>query len=162
MVVPGQAIHDGLWLPDNPTGRAVARQKVSQIELDIQAGYFDPSLLKYRPGTLGKTATEINVGDLFAKFTTYQIREKSLAAGSVRRYSCVQSHVEKWLSVSAHQVTDRLAGDFTATLIERASGVTVKSYLYLLAACWDWAKDKYHVVESNPWTTHICRIKKLL
>jgi integrase len=39
---------------DDPTGRAVAKQKASQIELDIQAGYFDPTLLKYKPRSWGQ------------------------------------------------------------------------------------------------------------
>jgi Arm DNA-binding domain len=34
---------------DNATGRAIARKKAGQIETDIAAGYFDPTLLKYRP-----------------------------------------------------------------------------------------------------------------
>jgi integrase len=35
-------------------GQPVAKQKAAQIKLDIQAGYFDPTLLKYKPRTRGK------------------------------------------------------------------------------------------------------------
>jgi hypothetical protein len=42
---------------NDATGHAVAKQKAAQIELDVQAGSFDPTLLKYKPRLLGKTAT---------------------------------------------------------------------------------------------------------
>ena len=68
---------------NDPMGLAVAKQKAAQIELDIQAGYFDPTLLKYKPLTRGKTATEISTVELFQKFTQYQSKQKCLAPRSL-------------------------------------------------------------------------------
>jgi hypothetical protein len=48
------------------------------IELDWQTCHYDQTLLKYRPRTLGKTATEISAPELFAKFTQYQAKEENL------------------------------------------------------------------------------------
>jgi integrase len=62
---------------NDATGNAVARKKSSEIELDMQAGYFDPTLLKYKPKILGKTATEITAPELFTKFTQNQAKEKN-------------------------------------------------------------------------------------
>jgi integrase len=40
-------------------GYSVARIKASEIERDIQAGYLDPKLLKYKPQRLGRNGTDI-------------------------------------------------------------------------------------------------------
>ena len=148
-----------LGVDDNPTGRAVARERAARIERDIIAGYFDPTLLKYKPQILGKNGIEISVPELFCRFTQAMQREKDLAAGSLRRYSCVESHLEKRLNVPAQSVGERSAGNFAAYLLEKASGVTAKSYLYLLNACWNWAKDKYHIAPDNPWMAQVQKIK---
>lgn len=42
---------------------------------------------------------------------------------------------------------------------EALKGQTVKTYLFALRACWDWAKGKYHLAASNPWTDCIDRVK---
>jgi integrase len=144
---------------DDPTGRAVARQKAGQIDKDIAAGYFDPTLLKYRPQILGKNATVISCPELFERFMRTMEREKNLASGSMRRYVCILSHLRQCLDVSADTVRERLSGNFAAYLSERVSAVTAKSYLYTLSACWDWAIDKYRIAPENPWPAQIARIK---
>jgi integrase len=144
---------------DNATGRAIARQKAAQIELDITAGYFDPTLMKYKPQLLGKTATEISCPDLFERFMRSMQRDKNLASGSMRRYVCILSHLKRCLDVSAGAIQERMSGNFAAYLKERVSPVTAKSYLYTLSACWDWARGKYRVVETNPWTAHVAKVK---
>jgi integrase len=72
----------GCGVPATPTGKAIAKQKAAQIELDVSAGYFDVTLLKYKPRTLGKTATEINAAELFQRFSEHQFKEKGLARSS--------------------------------------------------------------------------------
>jgi integrase len=145
---------------DNPTGRAQAKRKASEIELDISVGYFDPSLLKYKPRLLGKTATEISAVDLFVRYTQVMKHEKALSQGALNKYQGAQSHLKRVLvDIPASAVTPLLAGNFTAALVERLSGYTAKQYLFLLRSCWDWAKGKYHVGESNPWTAQIAKVK---
>jgi integrase len=144
---------------DNPTGRAIAKQKAAQIELDVQAGYFDPTLLKYKPRTIGKTATEITAPELFKRFTAYQFKEKALAPGSRRRYEPIQSYLEQWLNVPAHAVSNAIAGNFVGICLERLTAKTAKERVWLLKSCWDWAIGKYHLADENPWTSHIARIK---
>jgi integrase len=58
-------------VPATPTGKEIAKQKAAAIELDISAGYFDPTLLKYKPKTLGRTATEISAVELFERFSRF-------------------------------------------------------------------------------------------
>jgi integrase len=85
----------GCGVPDNATGRAVAKRKASQIELDLQAGYFDPTLLKYKPRISGKSATEINAPELFARYVQVMKSEKGLSAGSLRRYQGCGYHLRQ-------------------------------------------------------------------
>ncbi|MBW4553933.1 MAG: tyrosine-type recombinase/integrase [Aphanocapsa sp. GSE-SYN-MK-11-07L] len=149
----------GCGVDDNPTGRAVAKQKAAQIELDIQAGYFDPTLLKYRPRLIGRNPTEVSALELFERFTHAMEKDKNLAPGSLRRYQGCASHLRRSLSLSAHQVTPTIAANFTALLLEHVSPTTAKSYLHTLACCWDWAKDQYHISPQNPWTVEIAKVK---
>ena len=107
---------------NDATGNAVARKKSSEIELDMQAGYFDSTLLKYKPKILGKTATEITAPELFAKFTQNQAKEKNLANRSIEaRYTPILRYLERSLNVPLHQVTERLAGDFAALQLENVT-----------------------------------------
>ncbi|KGF73199.1 integrase [Neosynechococcus sphagnicola sy1] len=150
----------GCGVPDNATGRAVAKQKAAQIELDIQAGYFDPSLLKYKPRTLGKNATEMSCTELFERFTEAMKEEKALCRGSLERYRGCLSHVRRSLDIPAARVTSTKAGNFTSLLLESVCNRTAKEYLWMLKSCWDWAKGKYHLAaESNPWSDQIAKIK---
>jgi integrase len=145
---------------DDPMGHAVAKQKAAQIELDIQAGYFDLTLLKYKPRSLGKTATEITTVELFQKFTQHQFKEKGLAPRSLEtRYIPLQRNLEKFLNIPAHKVTESATGNFVALLLEQVSNQTAKARLWLLQSCWEWAKGRYQVAEANPWSSHIQRIK---
>jgi integrase len=146
-------------VPATPTGKALAKQKAAQIELDISAGYFDPTLLKYKPRTLGKTATEISAVELFERFSRFQLKEKGLSSGSEGRYRCIQNYLSARLDMSAHQINDHTAGNFAAYLSEQVSGNTAKTYLCLITAAWNWAKGRYHVVDPNPWAGLAARIK---
>jgi integrase len=151
-----------LGMRDSPTGRAMARQKASQIEADIYSGNFDPTLLKYRPRILGKNATEISAPELFERFSQAMKREKALCQGSLERYRGCLSHVRRSLNIPAHQVTSNSAGKFASVLLESVSNRTAKEYLWLLKSCWDWARGKYHLAESNPWPEKLTKIKPQL
>jgi integrase len=59
----------------------------------------------------------------------------------------------------AHQVNDSIARNAVAVMTETLSGQTVKTYLFLIRACWDWAKGKYHLADSNPWGDCIGRVR---
>jgi integrase len=61
----------------------LAKQKAAQIELDLSAGYFDATLLKYKPRILGKTATEISAVELFERFAEHKFRGQGVCARSI-------------------------------------------------------------------------------
>jgi integrase len=121
--------------------------------------HFRFELAKYKPRTTGKNATEITVPELFKRFTDDRFKEHGLAPGSKSRYTCIQKYLSERLDMPAHQVSDRLARNFSAYLTERLSGITTKSYLYLIAASFDWAKGKYHIAELNPWSGLALKVK---
>jgi integrase len=146
-------------VPATPTGKALAKQKAAQIELDISAGYFDPTLLKYKPRTLGKNATEITAVELFERYAQAMKRDKALTRNAFQKYAALLSHLKAFFgTVGAESVCDRRAGDFSAYLLEWMVGQTTKQYLFLLRACWDWAAGKYHVT-GNPWAESVGKVK---
>lgn len=146
-------------VPDSPTGRAIAKQRTAHIEVDIHAGYFDTTLLKYRPKTIGKTATEISVVELFKRFTSAMKRGKALTPNTLQKYSALQKHLDYFFGVaSGLSVSSAKAQDFTAWLLERMGGQTAKHYLFLLRSCWDWANGKYYV-SDNSWGDCLSKVK---
>jgi integrase len=44
---------------DTPVGRSLAQKKKAEIEHDWVIGQYDRTLVKYRPQTIGKNASEI-------------------------------------------------------------------------------------------------------
>lgn len=76
-----------LGVEDSTTGRALAATTKDRIETDIkniQHGYYDSSLLKYRPLTIGKNASEITTVELFDRFTQHQFKSEGLAKSSIK------------------------------------------------------------------------------
>jgi integrase len=157
----GQRYGLSLGVDDNPTGQAVAKRKAAQIELDIQAGYFDPTLLKHKPRILGKSATEISCPELFERYLQAMMREKALAAGSLRRYQGCGYHLRRSLDIRADQVTPTKAANFTSVLLESVCNRTAKEYLWMLKSCWDWAKGKYQIAEENPWLSQVAHTNSI-
>jgi integrase len=155
----GKFFSMNVGLQDSPTNRAYAQQIAGRIQFDILGNQFDETLLKYRPCILGQKHTELSVPQLFKRFTEHQFKAKGLAPGSRRRYEPIQSCLEQHLNVPAHQIGDRVAGNYAAQLLERLASRTAKERLWMLAACWDWAQGRYHVTSENPWTAQVQRIK---
>jgi integrase len=127
-----------LGLKDSTIGRAAAALKLAEVNRDLQAGYFDETLLKYKPRKLGRNSTEIMAVELFKKYSAAMQREKGLAPGSLHRYRAIAVQLEKTLgNRSADRVTETIAKNVTAQMMESLKGQTVKTYLCLLRACID-------------------------
>jgi integrase len=150
-----------LGIPDNSIGRALAAKKMAEIKIDLESGYYDPTLLKYRPRKLGANPTELTAVELFEKYTSFVAKDKGLAPGSMHRYKAIASKLRECLmDKPAHQVSESIAKNAVAMMGGSLSGQTVKTYLFLIRACWEWAKGKYHLAEgSNPWENCIDRVK---
>ncbi|MDG2990740.1 site-specific integrase [Candidatus Synechococcus calcipolaris G9] len=107
----------------------------------------------------GKNATIIGCSDLFERFTRHIAKDKGLSPGSIHRYKGCLSHVRRSLDVDADLVDQRRAGNFASILRETVSDRTAKEYLWLLESCWNWAKDKYRLADSNPWQGLAAKIR---
>jgi integrase len=139
-------------VPSTPTGKAVAKMKAAEIEKDLACGYFDPTLLKYRPRTLGKTATEITAQELFKRFSEHKRKDLGVSDRSIEtRYKPLLRYLEQHLNIPAEKVGEQQAKNFKALLLERVTGQTAKERLWLLQGCWQWAVGKYHLAAENPW-----------
>jgi integrase len=150
----------GCGVPNTLTGRAAAQMKKSEIERDLISGYFDITLLKYRPRLLGKNRSELTVCELFDRYSEVMKREKHLTRNGYQKYKAIISHLKRFFGEAmAQSVTERRVGDFSAYLSEHMVGQTAKQYLFLLRACWSWAKNKYHLAPGdNPWSGQIGKV----
>jgi integrase len=143
---------------NNPLGRLRVEQKAREIELDIKAGYFDRTLLKYRPAKLGKNPTLITAIELFRKYIESQVREGTIQQGSINRLNAIAGKLQKFIGdIPAQKFTESMAKDAIAQWSETASNRTIKTYLYFLKGAWNWAKGKYHIPEVNPWSSSLDR-----
>jgi integrase len=148
-----------LGIEATATNKAYAKQIADKVLGDILLGQFDKSLVRYRPWAIGSDPSGVSCPELFESFTQHRFKDFGLSPGSRSRYACIQNYLSSRLDMPAHQVSDRTARNFVAYLSERLSGITTKSYVYLIAAAWDWAKDRYRVGESNPWAGLAVKIK---
>lgn len=141
-----------IGVDDSPLGRSLAQKKKAEIEHDWVIGQYDRTLLKYRPRTIGKTATEIFAPELFRLFGEHQVKYKGVSRSSIEsRYKPIVRMLEKYLNKPAHTIEKRQVDNFVAICQETISGRTGKERCWLIQSCWDWAKDKYHLPDENPW-----------
>ncbi len=156
----GKRCQLSLGVRDDRAGRLIANAKQTEIELDILSGHYDPTLVKYKLQKFGTNTSEITAVALFEKYTAAMIRDKDLAPGSLHRYKAIASKLRECLGDKlAHQVNDSIAKNAVAVMTETLSGQTVKTYLFAIRACWDWAKEKYHLADFNPWGDCIGRVR---
>lgn len=141
-----------LGLPDSTLNRGHAWQVALQIEGDIVTHNFDPTLKKYKPKRSGRKGRLIRVSDLFAKFAQVK-KEEGLRVGTLCKYQGVQKHLDTFFSEKpANFVGEAIAEEFTTYLKQQVCDDTVKHYLILIRACWDWSRLKQLVeFDFNPW-----------
>jgi integrase len=162
----GKRYQLALGVKDDPTGRSYAKMIEGTIERDLQCSNFDKTLQRYQnPHKRSRKPkveelSKLTAVALFEQYAAVIIRDKDLAPGSVQKYKAIASKLRECLGDKlAHQVDDSIAKNAVAVMTETLSGQTVKTYLFLIRACWDWAKDKYHFTDTNPWGDCIGRVK---
>ena len=133
-----------------------------RIENDIKHGEYDPTLVKYRPKTIGKNKTELTTVELFDRFTQHQIKEKRLSKSSIdTRYKYTQRMLEKHLNIPAYQLDRRRVESFLDVCWDALKPNTAKTRIWLLKAAWDWARGKCELPDLNPWDGVAERFKSL-
>jgi integrase len=133
-----------------------------KIENDAKHGYYDPTLVKYRPKTIGKNPTEITIVELFQKFTQHQIKENHLSKSSIdTRYKYTQRMLEKHLSIPAASLDRRAVDKFLDTCWKTLKPNTAKARIWLLEAAFEWGRGKYELPIDNPWKGVAKRFRSL-
>lgn len=156
----GKRCQLSLGVKDDYPGRLLANLKKTEIEKDIFSGHYDRTLVKYKLRKFGTNTSEITAVALFEEYAAAMIRDKDLAPGSLHRYKAIASKLRECLGDKlAHQVNESIAKNAVSIMTETLSGQTVKTYLFLIRGCWDWAKGKYHLADSNPWVDCINKVK---
>jgi integrase len=136
---------------NNPVGRSQAESKLAEIKTDIIAGYFDPTLLKYKLRTTGKKPTAISAVEVFQKYAEDRLVDRDLSHSSVERFKGIASKLGQFLGDKpAAQVTESVAKDVVKRWSESVSTRTIRAYLFDLRSAWNWAKGKYHLGNLTP------------
>ena len=148
----GKRVSISTGVEDSTTGLAHANSIKCQIENDVRFGYYDRTLLKYKPRTIGKNATEITTVELFDRFTKHQFKDKGLAKSSIKsRYEPVKRMLEQHLNIQAANVDKRRAVSFADVCEDTLTAGTAKARIMLLKSAWDWGNGRYQLVRENPW-----------
>lgn len=151
-----------LGVDDSTTGRAYAATIKDRIENDVRHGYYDSSLLKYRPLTIGKNASEITTVELFDRFTQHQFKQEGLAKSSIKsRYEPLKRMLEKHLSIQAAAIDKRRAVSFADVCANILTPGTAKARIMLLKSAWEWGKGRYQLADENPWVGIATRFKSI-
>ena len=151
-----------LGVDDSTTGRAFAATIKDRIENDAKHGYYDSSLLKYRPLTIGKNASEITTVELFDRFTQHQFKSQGLAKSSINsRYEPLKRMLEKHLNIQAASVDKRRAVSFADVCGDTLTPGTAKARIMLLKSAWEWGRGRYQLEDENPWVGIATRFKPI-
>lgn len=151
-----------IGLPDSPVNRKLAQKRAAEIELDFSLGdeYYDRTILKYKPRTIGKSATEISAPELFDRFTQHQAKVRGLAQSGIKsRYIPVRQMLEKSLNLPANKIGKKETERFADVCANTLQPQTAKARISLLVSCWDWAVGKYHVDDENPFNGLAARFR---
>jgi integrase len=151
-----------LGTEDSTTGRAYASTIKDRIESDAKHGYYDSTLLKYKPRTIGKNATEITTVELFERFTKHRTKSEGLAQSSIKsRYEPVKRMLEKHLNIQAAAVDKRRAVKFADVCSDTLTPGTANARIMLLNSAWEWGRGRYQLADENPWVGIATRFKSI-
>lgn len=132
------------------------------IEKDFKHGEYDPSLVKYRPKTIGRNKTELTTVELFDRFTQHQIKEKRLSKSSIdTRYRYTQRMLEKHLNIPAYQLDRRRVESFLDVCWDTLKPNTAKTRIWLLESAFEWGRGQYKLPDENPWKGVAKRFRSL-
>lgn len=159
--VNGQRYALALGLPDTQENWKLGESKARQIELDILAGYFDPTLTKYKPKshlTLVKPLQEpqkaqkqklAELWDQYTQFKSSQLEETTI----LRDYGKIQKRI---LKLPTQNLSE--AGEIRNYLLQTYSPEVAKRTLKQFNACCNWAVCSKRL-DSNPFDGMASEIK---
>jgi integrase len=160
----GKKYHKTLKNHNNPIGWKNAQIVKTSIEKDILSGHFNPTPYTQK-GKITKQNIDITASELFDKYAANRLESRGLSHNSKVRFKSIASRLTQFLGDKpAGKVTPDIAANAIADWSEQASHRTLRSYLFSLAAAWNWAEneDLYTLGNSNPWNQSLDRLRKKL
>ncbi len=143
-----------LGLPDSIANRKVAEIKARQIELDIASNNFDPTLIKYKND---RQRAELSAVALFERFAEY--KRKRVEGRTLEKYTALAKHLQAFFGIrNSGDVGTPQAEQFRDYLAQRLAPITLREWLGLCRAAWDWGIDQ-KLVKANPWGELVEAIK---
>ena len=152
-----------LGVRDDKLGQSYAELVQKQIAHDLRIGIYT-SKDKYETPAKRKSKSQdepdqITAATLFENYAAFNAQDNRLAPGLIGRNKAIASKLRETLgNTPAIAVTEKVAKNAVSMMSETLLGPTVKTYIYLISACWDWAKDTY---PSNPWSGCSDQVKNL-
>lgn len=138
-----------LGLADTSENRVKGESIVRQIQLDMLAGSFDSTLVKYKPRThlavveTIKPKEALDLAQMWEKYVEH--RSKEVSETTVRlNYAKIASHIQKLPTKSLDD-----AVKIRDYLLAKNSAYTAKRVITQFNACCNWA-IKSQLIKSNP------------
>ena len=163
----GKVEQISLGVKDTVVGNKYANMIAAQIDNDLESGHYDSTKDRYRTRKRRSKPEEqpdkITAVKLFEKYAEYKLSDRQLCHSSTIRFKGIASKLNQLLGdkLLANRVSEAVAKEAIARWSESASTRTIKERLYDLQSCWNWAKDKYHLADPNPWAECLdCTLKK--
>jgi integrase len=158
-----KAYHISLKDHNNDICYPLAVSLLDRIQTDIRSNNFDPTLVKYDTRKAKKAAKlqSLTARELFDRYAEY--RDELSHNSKKGRFKSISSRLNQFLGKTpASKVTADIAVNVIKAWSEQACERTLRDYLYLLVAAWDWAKkeDLYGLGDSNPWNQPLNRLRK--
>lgn len=130
---------------DTKINRAAAQLTASRIEEDIRTENFDPSLNKYRAGE--QRRSRLGGIELFDRYIRH--KEPSLKKITLNKYRAIRAVlIEQFREGEEIEVEGAIS--MIQHLRQRLATETIKGWLSVLNACWEWAIES-GTVQDNPW-----------
>jgi integrase len=158
-----KAYHISLKDHNNDICSPLAESLLNRIQSDIRSNNFDTTLAKYCTRKAKKAAAlkSITASELFDRYAGY--RDELSHNSKKGRFKSISSKLTQFLGKTlASKVTADVAANVIKAWSKQACDRTLRDYLYLLVAAWDWAKkeDLYGLGDSNPWNQPLNRLRK--
>ncbi len=146
-----------LGIDDTLENQKEAEAKAWQIEKDILAGYFDPTLAKYRQALalvepVKKPQKALALPELWEKYTEHKANILQ-STTILTTYKRIKNHIA---SFPTKELEDAIA--IRDYLLATKSQNTAKRVLTHLSACCDWAYEA-KLIADNPFTKMAGKVK---
>ena len=145
-----------IGLADTVVNRTVASRLAGQIQLDIAAGNYDPSLKRYKPQV--DNSSTMTILELFERFK--EIKSKQTSKRTLEKYQAALNYLEQFYKNNAIASVDEKSVEkfYDWLTVQKLAEITLKERLSCIREVWAWAVEK-DFIQVNPWESIPNRVK---